>query len=62
MLGLDYLTFAVALALGILFYVGWPRGKRWARICLILVVIVLLCGALAIGLYVSAMGQANWSL
>ncbi len=59
---LDHLTLAVIIPLGILFYIGWPRGKRWARICLILCAIILLCGAVAFGLYVYAMGQANWSL
>jgi ABC-type polysaccharide/polyol phosphate export permease len=59
---LDYLTLAVVRVLGFLFYLGWPRDKRWARIILIIFVVLLICAALAVGLFVSAMGQADWSL
>lgn len=62
MIDLDYLSFVIVTTLGILFYFGWPRNNRWARVFLILLVIILLCSALALGLFVYAMGKSNWSL
>lgn len=49
----------VFIALG---FLGWKRGQRWARVLVWLLVIALVAAAVLGGLYVWALGQANWSL
>jgi len=58
----DLLTVGVVLALLYLSYLGWKKDKRWARILVITGCVVIAIAVALLFLFVSAMGQANWSL
>ena len=58
----DFGPLAIFALLGGLIYLGWWRKQIWARVVAIVLIVLLLGGAVAFGLFAYAMGQANWSL
>lgn len=44
-----------------LWFLGWKRDRKWARVSLILLVLITLIAFGLFAAYVAALGQANWS-
>jgi len=59
---MELILSAIPITVAALCYLGWWRGKLWARWLAILLIVVIALAAGAFGFYVNAMGQANWSL
>lgn len=53
---------ALPMLLIALAYLGWGKGRRWAKILMIVLLVGLVIAAGLIGLYLYALGQADWSL
>lgn len=51
---------AVLAVLAVLIWI-WRKGPRWARILIVITLILALLAAVLLVLYVVALGQADWS-
>ena len=59
---MEFTLYLIAGILALLAYIRWGQKRGWARILFFIGLLIVIGCAIAFGLYVYAMGQANWSL
>ncbi|MCF2872164.1 hypothetical protein L0664_13895 [Octadecabacter sp. G9-8] len=58
---LGILLFIIAAVLAFLTVQGWKHDKRWARVIVIISLIVIVGVVGLVSAYIYALGQADWS-